>query len=157
MQNLERRLKNYFLIKYAQKKLKNKENKLSKEIPWIKRKHLSNTVYDHCNVLLDALINKGCNFSFRESKFIVDKILKYSYERGENLLRANQRTKAVKPYLQLNSYIMYEEIINSINENKSKKAISFNIEKQLSQIQEKIKSDDDVERVLNETLTSSPA
>lgn len=154
MQELKRNLKNYLLIRYAKKKLIKKNNKLSKNIPWIKRKHLSNTIQGHCSVLVDSLINQSCELRFKENKFIIDKIFKYSLEKGENLLHANGQIKIIKPYLQLNSFIVYDEIINGIKEKKSKKTIIFNIEKQLAEIQEKIDSDIDAEQILQEKISA---
>lgn len=154
MQDLKRNLKNYLLIKYAKKKLTQKNNKLSKNIPWIKRKHLTNTIESHCSVLLDSLINKSCDIPLKQNKFIIDKILKYSCEKGENLLHANGQVKMIKTLLQLNSYIVYDEIINGFTEKKSKKTIIFNIEKQLSDVQEKIESDIDAEQILQEKISA---
>lgn len=154
MQDLKRNLKNYLLIKYAKRKLTQKKNKLSKNIPWIKRKHLLNTIQSHCSVLLDSLMNQNNNFRLKENKFIVDKVLKYSLEKGENILHANGQVKMIKPFLQLNNFIVYEEIINGIKEKKSKKTIIFNIEKQLSEIQEKIDSEVDAKQILQEKISA---
>ncbi len=154
MQNLKRNLKNYLLIKYTEKKLEKKNNQLSKNIPWIKRKHLSNTIQTHCCVLLNSLINESSLSSFRENKFIIDNILKYSLSKGESLLQATGQIKDIKTFMQLNSYIVYEEIAKGITENKSKRTIIFNIEKQLSEIQEKFDEKMNVEEILKEKISA---
>ncbi len=154
MKNIKKEVKNYLLIKYAKNKLIQKSNLISEKISWIKRKHLSNTVYSHCAVLVEFLTSKECNFSFKNKKFIFDNILKYSLVKGENLIKANGQIKIIKPFLQLNSYIIYEEIINGITEKKSKKSIAFNIEKKLAEIQEKIDSESDAEQILIEKISA---
>lgn len=154
MKDLKRNLKNYLLIKYAEKKLTKKNDQLSKSIPWIKRKHLSNTIQTHCAVLLYSLLNNGQGLSFRENKFIIDSLLKYTLTKGENLVKATGQTKSIKPFMQLNSFIVYDEIIKGISEKKSQKTIIFNIEKQLSEIQEQLDSDINAEELLQEKISA---
>lgn len=154
MKDLKRNLKNYLLIKYAEKKLTKKNDQLSKSIPWIKRKHLSNTIQTHCAVLLDSLLNNGQGLSFRENKFIIDSLLKYTLIKGENLVKATGQTKSIKPFMQLNSFIVYDEIIKGISEKKSQKTIIFNIEKQLSEIQEQLDSDINAEELLQKKISA---
>lgn len=154
MKDLKRNLKNYLLIKYTKKKLTKKNNQLSKNIPWIKRKLLSNTAQIHCSVLLNSLITNSQKFSLRENKFIIDNILKYSLAKGENLICANEQLKSIKPFMQLSSFIVYDEIIKGISEKKSKKTIKFNIEKQLLEIQEKLDSDITAQELLEERISA---
>ena len=54
--------------------------------------------------------------------------------------------------MQLNSYIVYDEIMKGIASYKNKKAIKFNIEKQLSQIQEKLDAKVSIEEILQEKI-----
>ena len=148
MEDLKRNLKNYLLIKYTKDKLNRKNEQLSKSVPWIKRKQLFNTIQTHCSVLLNWLINNNCGFSFKESKFLVDSILKYSLSKGESLIKANGQTKSIKAFMQLNSFIICDEITKGLADNKSKKSIMFNIEKQLSEIQEQMDSNTSTEELL---------
>lgn len=152
MNELKENIKKFLLIKYAQSKLEQSNHKLSKSIPWIQRKSLSNTIQAHCKVLLNTLINDSEKQSLRQNKFIVDSILKYTLGKSENLLKSNRKTKDIKSYMQLNSYIVYDEIMKGIASYKNKKAIKFNIEKQLSQIQEKLDAKVSIEEILQEKI-----
>ncbi len=154
MKELKKNLKNYLLAKYAEKKIANINSNITSNIPWIKKKHLSNTINTHCLVLLDSLLEKECELSFREKKFLFDKIMKYSIQKGESVLKANGKVKIIKPLLRLNSFIVYDEVIKGLLEKKSRKSILFNIEKQLLQIQEKIDSDIDAEEILQEKISA---
>ena len=64
----------------------------------------------------------------------------------------NKKAKDIKSYMQLNSYIVYEEIRKGIETNKNRRAIKFNIEKQLSDIQERIDSKVSIEDILQERI-----
>lgn len=140
MKNLQENLKKYVFVKYAQAKLKECNNHISKTIPWIQRKSLTNTIETHCKVLVNALINSGDRQSLRENKFILDSVLNYTVKRSENLLKSVKKANNIKSYMQLNSYIVFDEIAKGLSLKQSKKAIKFNIEKHLSEIQENLDS-----------------
>lgn len=150
MNELRESIKKYLLVKYTESKMNEHCSRLSKSIPWIQRKSLINTIDSHCKVLLNTLINGSDRQSLRLNKFIVDSILKYTLGKSENLLRTNKKAKDIKSYMQLNSYIVYDEIMKGISSNKTKKAIKFNIEKQLSDIQERIDSKVGIDEILME-------
>ena len=100
------------------------------------------------------MINKQGRHSFRENKFIVDSIFKYTLGKSENLLKSNKKAKDIKSYMQLNSYIVYDTINKGISENKNKKSIIFNIEKQLSEIQEEIDSKKSIDEILQSRISA---
>ncbi|MCD7780685.1 MAG: hypothetical protein LUH05_08450 [Candidatus Gastranaerophilales bacterium] len=154
MKTLKENFKKYLLIKYTKSKLVECNNHISKSIPWIQRKSLSNTIETHCKVLLSTLINSPEKQSFRRNKFIIDSVLKYTLGKSENLLKSNKKAKDIKTYMQLNSFIVYDEIIKGLASNKNKKSIKFNIEKQLSDIQEKMDSRKSIEEILNEKISA---
>ena len=56
--------------------------------------------------------------------------------------------------MQLNSYVVYDEIQKGISANISKRAIKFNIEKQLSDIQERMDSKINIEEILQEKISA---
>lgn len=153
MRFISKEIKNHFLIHYAKKKIKLKEKQLLKNNPWIKVKHLSNIVKSHCSVLLETLFSTEYSFSFRENKFILDKIIDYSFDKGSSFLGTNTDMKSIKPLLQVNSYIMFEELIKGLISNKSNKTISFSIERELNKIQEQIGPDSTIEKILEETIS----
>ena len=140
MKNLKENLKKYLFVKYAEARIRECNKHISKNIPWIQRKSLSNTIEAHCKVLLNTLLSADGKQSLRENKYILDSILKYTLKRSENLLKTNKKTKDIKTYMQLNSYIVFDEIAKGLSSNQSKKTIKFNIEKHLSEIQENIDS-----------------
>ena len=150
MTNLKEEIKNYLLLNYTKSRMTKSEQGLSKKISWIQRQSLINTIHTHCSVLLRSLLDQNAISSFRERKFIIDSIFKYTFLKGEDLLKANKRIKDIKPYMQLNSYIVFDEIVRGLTENRTKKSIIFNIEKQLSDVQEKIDSKMSVEELLEE-------
>lgn len=152
MNELKENIKKYLLVKYAETRVSESSRHLSKSIPWIQRKSLTNTIEEHCRVLLNTLINESERQSFRLNKFVVDSILKYTLGKSENLLKSNRKAKDIKSYMQLNSYIVYEEIKKGLESNKNRKAIRFNIEKQLSDIQERIDSKVSIEEILQEKI-----
>lgn len=154
MNELKEKFKKYLLVKYAESKLNQCNSHLSKSIPWIQRKSLSNNIENHFRVLLDALLNHSEKQSLRQNKFIVDSIIKYTLGRSENLLKSNKKAKDIKSYMQLNSYIVYDEIAKGIASNKNKRAIKFNIEKQLSDIQEKMDSKMSIEEILQDKISA---
>lgn len=154
MNEIKENIKKYILVKYAETRLNECNRHLSKTIPWIQRKGLMNTIDTHCRVLLDTLINKTERQSFRLNKFIVDSILKYTLGKSENLLKSNRKTKDIKSYMQLNSYIVFDEIMKGVASNKNRKAIMFNIEKQLSDVQERLDSKAGIEELLQERISA---
>lgn len=154
MNELKDSIKKYLLIKYAQSRLNMSNNYMSKSIPWIQRKSLSNNIESHCRVLLNSLINQCGEQHLRRNKFIIDSIFKYTLGRSENLLKSNKKAKDIKSYMQLNSFIVYDEIMKGLAEKKNKKAITFNIEKQLSELQERIDSKTGIEEILNERISA---
>ncbi len=152
MNELKENIKKYLLVKYAKTRMNECTNHLSKSIPWIQRQSLTNTIESHCRVLLNTLINESEKQSFRQNKFIVDSILKYTLGKSENLLKSNKKAKDIKSYMQLNSYIVYDEIKKGIEANKNRRAIKFNIEKQLSDIQERMDEKVSIEEILQEKI-----
>lgn len=154
MNELRESIKKYLLVRYAESRVSERCAHLSKSIPWIQRKSLINTIDSHCRVLLNTLINASGRQSLRQNKFIVDSILKYTLGKSENLLKTNKKAKDIKSYMQLNSYIVYEEIKKGIENNKNRKAIRFNIEKQLSDIQERMDSKVSIEEILQERISA---
>ncbi len=151
MQELKDSLKRYLLVKYTQSKLTKCQKDLSKNLPWIQSKSLLNNINTHLYILLDTLFNNSNKQCLRQNKFIIDSIFEYTLERSENLLKLNKKTKDIKSYMQLNSYIVYDEIKKGLEEHKNQKTIKFNIEKQLSEIQEKM---DSKENTIDEILQS---
>lgn len=154
MYKLRNSIKNYLFLKYAKSKLSTSNEKLSKSIPWIQRQGLMKTINTHCNVLISALLNKEGRQSLSQNKFIFDSMLKYTLGKSEDMLKHNRKTKDIKSYMQLNSYIVYDEIMKGLNTNKNKKAINFNIEKQLSEIQEKMDTKISLEDIIKEKITA---
>ena len=154
MNSLKDRIKKSMLIRYTETKMNEQIKHLSKSIPWIQRKSLTNTIETHCRVLLDSLLNRSGRQEFRQNKFIVDSILKYTLGKSENLLKTNRKAKDIKAYMQLNSFIVFDEITKRIAANKNKKAIRFNIEKQLSDVQEKMDSKMSIEELLQERISA---
>ena len=150
MTNLKQEIKNYLLLNYTKSRMEQSEHHLSNKISWIQRQSLLKTIHAHCNVLLQTLLEQNEITSLRERKFIVDSIFKYTFLKGEDLLKANKKIRDIKPYMQLNSYIVFDEIVKGLSENRGKKSIIFNIEKQLSDVQEKIDSKMSVEELLEE-------
>lgn len=154
MNKLKENIKKYLLVKYTESKIKKCNNQLAKSIPWIQRKSLCNTIETHYRVLLNTLLNESEYQSFRQNIFIVDSIMKYTLKRSANLLKTNKKVKDIKSYMQLNSYIVYDEISKGLLNNKNKRTIRFNIEKHLSQIQERIDTRTNIEDLLQEQITA---
>ena len=75
MNELKENIKKYLLVKHAQAKLKEYNNSISKSIPWIQRKSLTNNIETHIKVLLNSLINDCGSQSLRRNEYIVDSIL----------------------------------------------------------------------------------
>lgn len=140
MREFKENIKKYMLVKYAESKLKECNNRISRTVPWIRRKSLSETIETHCRVLLNTLLNSSEKQSFRENKYILDSILKYTLNRSETLLKSNKKAKDIQSYMQLSSYIVFDEIAKGLSSRQSKKTIKYNIEKHLSEIQENIDS-----------------
>ena len=147
MNLLNENIKKYLLAKHTETKLKECKQEIEKNIPWIQRKNITNTIETHCKVLLNAL--NGEKQSYRRNKFIVDSILKYTIEKSEAIINLHKKTDEMKAYMQLNSYIVFDEISKGLSCNKNKKAIKYNIEKQLSLVQEKIDAKMTAEEILN--------
>ena len=154
MSEISENIKKYLLVKHTQAKLKEYNNRITKTIPWIWRKGLMNNIETHCNVLLNSLLNTETKQKLRQNKYIIDSILKYNIERSESLLKSNKRIKNMKSFMQLNSYIIYDEIMKGILEHKNKNIIDFNIRTQLTLAQERINKASNVEEVLNDKIGS---
>ena len=150
MNNVKENIKKYLLLKHTEAKLKECKTEIEKTIPWIQRKGISNTIETHCRVLLNALNNE--KQSLRRNKYIVDSVIKYSLERSEIILKSHKKNNDIQSYMQLSSYIVFDEIVKGISEHKNKKAIKFNIEKQLSLVQEKLNSKTTIEEILNNKI-----
>lgn len=154
MKELKENIKKYLLVKHAQAKLKEYNDHISKSIPWIQRKSLTNNIETHIKVLVNSLINDCDSQSLRRNEYIVDSILEYTLGRSENMIKANKKAKDIKSYMQLNSYIVFDEISKGLTNNQDKKTIKFNIEKTLSIVQERLNSDTTPEEVLDELINA---
>ncbi len=152
MENLKENIKKYLLIKHTQSRLKEYDKRVSKTIPWIWRKGLMNNIETHCKVLLNSLFNSEEKQTFRKNKYIIDSILKYNIENSEKLVQSKKRIKNIKSFMQLNSYIIFDEIAKGLAEHKDKKTIDINIKRKLLIAQEKINSSFGVEDILNEAI-----
>ncbi len=152
MNKLTNSFKRYLLTKYTENKLRNCKKELYKNLSWIQGKSLFNTINSHIKVLLNCLFSGMQEQSLRENKFIVDSIFKYTLERSENLIKSNHKTKDIKSYMQLNSYIVYDEITKGLEARNSRQIIRFNIEKQLHGIQEKINSKVTMQEILENVI-----
>lgn len=153
MKKLKEDIKDNLLINHAKGQIKKKEKELLKTTSWIKTRHLSNIVKEHCSVLLDALINEDYDFSFKEEKFIIDKIIDYSFEKGADLLGSKADRQTIKPLLQVNSYVIFAELMKGLYCDRSKKTISYSIDKELNNIQEQIDKQCSIEKILEEKIT----
>ena len=154
MKELKENIKKYLLVKHAEDKLKEYNSHISKSIPWIQRKSLTNNIETHIKVLLNSLINESETQSLRRNEYIVDSILKYTLGKSENLLKVNKKAKDIKSYMQLNSYVVYDEISRGLMNHQDKKTIKYNIEKTLSSIQERLNANVSPEEVLNELISA---
>ncbi len=152
MNEITNNFKRYILVQYTQNRLKHYKKELFKTLPWIQSKSLFNTINSHINVLLNALFQSKQEQSLRENKYIVDSIFKYTLGRSENLLKSNHKAKNIKSYMQLHSYIIYDEITKGLQAGKSRQLIQFNIEKQLHGIQEKINSNVNMDEILESVI-----
>ncbi len=149
---LTENIKKYLLLKHTEAKLKKCREEIEKNIPWIQRKSINNTIETHCKVLLNSLLKE--KQSLRRNKYIVDLILQYAVEKSETLIKFHKKADEFQTYMQLNSYIVYDEIKKGLSENKNKKTIKFNIEKELSQIQERMDSKVSIEDILQEKISA---
>ena len=154
MREIKENIKKYLLVKYADTRLNECTAHLSKSIPWIQRKSLINTIETHFKVLLNSLINQERQQTLRLNKFIVDLILKYTLGKSESMLKTTKNAKDIKTYMQLNSFIVFDEVKKGVSSNKNKRTIKFNIEKQMSEIQEKMNSKVSLEEILEEKITA---
>ena len=116
---LTENIKKYLLVKHTEAKLKKCREEIEKNVPWIQRKNITNTVETHCKVLLNALLNE--KQSLRRNKYIVDSILKYTIEKSEPVLKSHKKNSDFKTYMQINSYIVFDEIVKGLASNKNKK------------------------------------
>ena len=154
MREIKENIKKYLLVKYADTRLNECTAHLSKSIPWIQRKSLIKTIETHFKVLLNSLINQERQQTLRLNKFIVDLILKYTLGKSESMLKTTKNAKDIKTYMQLNSFIVFDEVKKGVSSNKNKRTIKFNIEKQMSEIQEKMNSKISLEEILEEKITA---
>lgn len=155
MKKIKKEIKNSLLVQHAKNQIKKKEKDLLKTTSWIKTRHLTNIVKQHCSVLLETLLNEGYNFSYEKNKFIIDKIISYSFEKGANLLGTKADRETIQPLLQVNSYVMFEELIKGFKDNKSQKTISFSIDKELNNIQEQIDEAGSIEKILEDRIAEA--
>ena len=70
------------------------------------------------------------------------------------MLKTTKNAKDIKTYMQLNSFIVFDEVKKGVSSNKNKRTIKFNIEKQMSEIQEKMNSKISLEEILEEKITA---
>ena len=152
MSKLQEMITKYLLIRHTQSKINEYNKRISVPQNW--RKGLMNNIETHCNVLLNSLLNDKEKPSFRTSKYIVDSILKYNIERSEKLILANKNINNINSFMQLNSFIIFDEIVKGLREHKNKNAIDFNIRMQLLLAQEKMNSAFNIDDVLNEKIGS---
>lgn len=155
MSETKEKLKKYLLVKYTEAKLKECNKGISKSIPWIQKKTLTNTIETHCRVLLNTLLNKRGKQSLRENKFIIDSIFEYTLKRSENLLKTKKKVKDIKTYMQLNSYIVFEEIEKGLTNKVGKKTITYNIEKQLAKVREQTNEKQSPQEILEKLFERS--
>ena len=144
---LTENIKKYLLVKHTEAKLKKCREEIEKNVPWIQRKKVTNTLETHCKVLLNALLQE--KQSLRRNKYIVDSILKYTVEKGETIIKSHKKADDFKAYMQLNSYIVFDEIAKGLADKKNRQAIKFNIDKQLSLVREKMEFNQTPEEILN--------
>ena len=71
-----------------------------------------------------------------------------------SLIKSYKKTSDIKSLMQLNSYIVFDEIAKGLSDNKNKKAIKFNIDKQLSIVQEELDSKMNIEEILNNKISA---
>ena len=152
MNSIKTKLKNKFLIMYLKHRFNVKNRLLSKNISWIKRQHLNKLVKEHCNALMQVLLNDTQDFSFSEKKFIVDNILNTSFEKGLIHLKANAKIDRIRPILHLNSYIIYEEFAKGVVARRSKKNIGYSINRELMMVNEEIARKASANGILEEKI-----
>lgn len=152
MNSIKVEIKNRVLVMYLKHRFKVKSSQVSKNISWIKSQHLAKLVKEHCNALMQVLLNDKQDFSFREKKFIVDNILNTSFEKGLSHMKANAQINMIKPMLHLNSYIIYEEFTKGVIARRSKKNIGYNINRELTIVSEEIAKKSSVEEVLDQRI-----
>jgi len=152
MNNIKTDIENSILIMYLNYKFNIKNYQASKKISWIKRQHLTKLVKEHCNVLMQELLNDKQDFSFMDKKFIVDKILNTSFEKGLGHLKANAQINMINPILRLNSYVIYEEFTKGVMARRSMKNIKYNINKELTIVSEEIAKRASAKQVLEERI-----
>ena len=154
MSSIKEDIKRYLLIKHAKNKLEECNKQISKNIPWIQRKNFLDTINSHCGVVLNTLINEEEKQHLRRNEYIIDSVLHYIIDRSEAVLKISKKTSDIRTYMQLNSYIVYDEIKKGLSENKNKKTIKFDIEKELSQIQERMDSKVSIDEILQEKISA---
>jgi len=152
MKNIKTDIKNRILVMYLKHRFNIKNRQAARNIPWIKRQHLTKLVKEHCNALMQVLLTDTHDFSFREKKFIVDKILNTSFEKGLAHLKANAKIDRIRPILHLNSYIIYEEFSKGVMAKRSKRNIGYSINRELMMVSEEIAKKASAQEVLEERI-----
>lgn len=152
MNDIKTDIKNKILVMYLKQRFNIKNRQAAKNLPWIKRQHLSKLVKEHCNALMQVLLNDTQYFSFREKKFIIDNILNTSFEKGLSHLKANAQINIIKPMLHLNSYVIYEEFTKGVMEKRSKRNIGYNINRELTIVSEKMAQKASAQEILEERI-----
>ena len=152
MNNIKKDIENRVLVMYLKHRFNTKNRQASKNISWIKSQHLTKIVKEHCNALMQVLLDDKQNFSFMEKKFIVDRILNTSFEKGLIHLKANAQINMIKPMLHLNSYIIYEEFTKGVMARRSTKNIRYSINKELTIVSEEIAQKASAQEVLDERI-----
>lgn len=152
MSEIKTAIENRILVMYLKHKFNVKNRQAAKNVSWIKRQHLNKIVKEHCNALMSALLNDGKRFSFGEKKFIINRILNSAFEKGLSHLKSNSQINMIKPMLHLNSYVIYEEFAKGVEAKRSKKNIKFNINKELTIINEEVTKKASAEVVLEELI-----
>ncbi len=152
MNELNDSLKKYLIVNYAKYKLNKYRKNLLQSLPWIQSKSIFNTINTHLSILLNTLFNEQTKQSWSADKYIIDSIFKYTLEKSENLVKLNKKIKNIKSYMQLNSYIVFDEISKGLQSDKDKKSINYNIEKRLCSVQEKIDLKVNMDEILHEVI-----
>ena len=152
MKELNDCLKKYLIVNYTKYKLNKCRKNLLKSLPWIQGKSIFNTINTHMSILLNTLFSEQTKQSWSEDKYFIDSMFKYTLEKSENLVKLNKKVKNIKSYMQLNSYIVFDEISKGLQADKDKKSIDFNIEKRLCSVQEKIDLKINMDEILQNVI-----
>ena len=152
MNKIKTDIKNQILVMFLKHRFNVKNRQAARNISWIKSQHLTKIVKEHCNALMQVLLSDTQDFSFREKKFIVDKILTTSFEKGLVHLKANAKIDRIRPILHLNSYIIYEEFSKGIMAKRSKRNIDYSINRELMMVSEEIAKKTSAKEVLEKRI-----